>query len=762
MKIKISFPLLGIVLALTCGEGQSYTVTGVQSAPGSTRWVQLFANQLDQTPDNSLANVIAASLPNKSQIIKWSTGAGYSASSRSAGAWSPNQLVGAGEGAFFNAGGTAAPTVNFTGTPRSTETPVTIIPGNWYLLSRQKELSATYDEIVNRVGGGTPAYNGMCLYRLKQSYPYQGAPVSFTINAFGPFDWVLAYDVFTYNAGSWFPFEPVMRVGEAVWVGPEVGSITGTAYEYSGVCPATTGSLLRNWQVTLTGTPTGGSFITLTTFTDSNGKYVFYVPPGNYTVSQVPDSCWNGTCPTTPYNVNIVFWTNHITGMNFGASASPTGTQSDLSVQVYAKYPGILFGAPCCGELMNYKVFYRNTCKSRTGVTLQLTIPSATTFIPAGGGSATTPGWTLVSGTTWKINLGTLAVGAVGGKTLQVRVNPFGTTCTATAPQTLLSATANIFPNSSALDLNPLNNTFAHSALVTCSYDPNDKEVSPKGCGPTGLINSQPLTYTIHFQNLGSGPAYEVQVHDQLDPNLDVSTFEVLGTSHNYGLTMNGSEMVWTFPNILLPAQVDDDDGSNGYITYRVNPLPARPEGTVITNQAAIYFDNNPPVLTPTTTNTITLNPMPVSSFTATPRSRSTGHTNDFTYTGGTAGATFFWDFGSDAIPPTSTAMNPTGVVFPTNGLRNVSLRVSNGGCDSTPATRQISVGAPTLMFELFEDQACLSWEGEGYLLQEASSLAALIAWQTSALPISQVGVNFSTCLSPTNDMRYYRLIDQP
>src|SRR5260370_42684356 len=102
--------------------------------------------------------------------------------------------------------------------------------------------------------------------------------------------------------------------------------------------------------------------------------------------------------------------------------------------------------------------------------------------------------------------------------------------------------------------------------------------------------------------------------------------------------------MVWTFPKILLPAATDDEPGSHGFLTYQVSPIAGLADGTVITNQAAIYFDNNPPVLTATTTNTITSNVEPVASFTVTPRQGSANETNDFTYTGATLRATFLCD----------------------------------------------------------------------------------------------------------------------
>ena len=111
------------------------------------------------------------------------------------------------------------------------------------------------------------------------------------------------------------------------------------------------------------------------------------------------------------------------------------------------------------------------------------------------------------------------------------------------------------------------------------------------------------MTYAVQFQNLGSGPAFDVVVRDRLDDDLDLSTLEVIGTSNKYVFELNGREMVFTFPNIYLPAKIDNEPGSHGFLSYRVKPLAGLAEGTVITNRADIYFDNNPPVLTPVTTS---------------------------------------------------------------------------------------------------------------------------------------------------------------
>ena len=56
---------------------------------------------------------------------------------------------------------------------------------------------------------------------------------------------------------------------------------------------------------------------------------------------------------------------------------------------------------------------------------------------------------------------------------------------------------------------------------------------------------------------------------------------------------------------------------------------------------------------------------------------RCTGNAVDFVYTQQAYGTmTYLWDFGSGASPATSTAQNPTGVVYSTPGLKLVTLTV--------------------------------------------------------------------------------------
>jgi uncharacterized repeat protein (TIGR01451 family) len=111
------------------------------------------------------------------------------------------------------------------------------------------------------------------------------------------------------------------------------------------------------------------------------------------------------------------------------------------------------------------------------------------------------------------------------------------------------------------------------------------------------------FTYTIHFQNTGNAPAFNIRLRDTLDANLDINSFEVRGYSHPAQISINGNILTVRFNNIMLPDSTTDYDGSMGYFQYRLKPLPNLPNGTQIENTAYIYFDYNAPIITNTTQN---------------------------------------------------------------------------------------------------------------------------------------------------------------
>lgn len=58
--------------------------------------------------------------------------------------------------------------------------------------------------------------------------------------------------------------------------------------------------------------------------------------------------------------------------------------------------------------------------------------------------------------------------------------------------------------------------------IIRCSFDPNDKLVNPVGPHNDSLsLLSNPLEYTIRFQNTGNDTAFLVTIKDTISPNFE-------------------------------------------------------------------------------------------------------------------------------------------------------------------------------------------------------------------------------------------------
>jgi uncharacterized repeat protein (TIGR01451 family) len=174
-----------------------------------------------------------------------------------------------------------------------------------------------------------------------------------------------------------------------------------------------------------------------------------------------------------------------------------------------------------------------------------------------------------------------------------------------------------ISPN--PIDADITNNMYNFCYSVVNSYDPNMKEVYPVNVLP-GYDDW--FTYTIHFQNTGNAPAFNIRLRDTLDTQLDLNTFEVLGYSHPAYVTVSGNILTVRFYNIMLPDSTTDYEGSMGYFQYRIKPFSNLPLGSQINNTAYIYFDFNTPIITNTTENNFEF-PQNISRFTSSENSFS-------------------------------------------------------------------------------------------------------------------------------------------
>ncbi|MBK6835097.1 MAG: hypothetical protein IPG89_12815 [Bacteroidetes bacterium] len=114
------------------------------------------------------------------------------------------------------------------------------------------------------------------------------------------------------------------------------------------------------------------------------------------------------------------------------------------------------------------------------------------------------------------------------------------------------------------------NNSYQFCYLVINSYDPNMKEVFPVNVIP-GFEDW--FTYTIHFQNTGSAPAFNIRLTDTLSANLDLATFQIINYSHYNTVALNNNLLTFRFPNIMLPDSTTNLEGSKGFVTisYQTN-----------------------------------------------------------------------------------------------------------------------------------------------------------------------------------------------
>lgn len=178
-------------------------------------------------------------------------------------------------------------------------------------------------------------------------------------------------------------------------------------------------------------------------------------------------------------------------------------------------------------------------------------------------------------------------------------VIPFTFPGTLTAGTQLDFVSAVSHPN----DTDASNDEHAFTCFVVNSYDPNNKLVDkPQNIDPAV---QEDLQYVINFQNDGNGEAYNVVVTDVIDNNLDLSTFEVLGSKHGVATSVNTTTRVvtFTFSSIMLAPSSQDEEASKGYVVYKIKEIAGLGEGDAIDNTANIYFDFNPAIVTNTTHN---------------------------------------------------------------------------------------------------------------------------------------------------------------
>ena len=158
-------------------------------------------------------------------------------------------------------------------------------------------------------------------------------------------------------------------------------------------------------------------------------------------------------------------------------------------------------------------------------------------------------------------------------------------------------------------ETNTTNNSAITTVTITGSYDPNDKT----GRTSTGFDDNlyfadldEWIDYTIRFQNTGTAAAETVVIRDTLESDLDITSLQILGATHDFTPSFDaGRTLIFTFNNINLPDSTSDLAGSQGAISFRLKPRAGITFGDVLENTAGIYFDFNPPIITNTVSHAV-------------------------------------------------------------------------------------------------------------------------------------------------------------
>lgn len=306
-------------------------------------------------------------------------------------------------------------------------------------------------------------------------------------------------------------------------------------------------------------------------YKNKNGESIFYKHAGQYQITYDLPQNWEATTGLIA-NANLV--DNDTAIINFGIK--PKSQFSDIVVDLTGERTRI-------GSNTRYWISYENIGTTIENGTVTYTLPQGLTFI----NSLPTP--TSIVGNQLNWNFSNLEYFTKNSIAINASVN-----------QEINNINKTI--ESSAIVTNSANLTFSDNLTqkIIGSYDPNDKLVTPANV----ITENTELEFTIRFQNTGNDTAYRVAIYDTISQNFDKNSIQIISSSHEVSLESHlKNAIAFVFDDINLVDSLHNEPESHGFVKYRIKPKLELPEGTDFYNQAYIYFDQNPPVITNKTHN---------------------------------------------------------------------------------------------------------------------------------------------------------------
>ena len=333
----------------------------------------------------------------------------------------------------------------------------------------------------------------------------------------------------------------------------------------------------------------GGDFYT---YTDAYGNYELYVDTGTYTISEVAPLYYTVSCPSTGvYSLN--FPGQFGTSLNNNFSDSILYSCSDLTVDI-----GTTNMSRCMTEWVGINYCNIGTVAD-TAAVINFTLNDSIQILNLPANIAD------LGANNYQVVVGNLNPGQCGNIAFQVQIG-CDTVGTIYCMQASISGAI-------TYDCDTTNNTSTDCHGLIGSFDPNDLQVAAQNYLQEGFVTADDidendeLNYLIRFQNTGNDTAYNVKIRDMIPAELNPASIIPGAASHNYNWLVLNGELIIDFLMINLPDSFSNEANSHGFVKFRIQQQTGNLPGTVITNQAGIYFDANPPVITNQTFNTIPL-----------------------------------------------------------------------------------------------------------------------------------------------------------
>jgi len=218
------------------------------------------------------------------------------------------------------------------------------------------------------------------------------------------------------------------------------------------------------------------------------------------------------------------------------------------------------------GALLTYTIHYQNTGNGAdTEVTVTDALSRHVAFQTASGGGVFAPG---ENGGTVTWTLGTLEEGARGSFTVLVRVKT-PSDYPAGDPDPVQSGT--VIENTAKI----LGLGGSDQKTITTTVGEGSSLILVKSATSGPVLPGGLITYTIHYENRGNGPATAVQIRDDLPAETAIVTGSVTG-----GGKVQARTILWNLETVGA--------GSGGDVSLQVTVSPLASEGHAVRNVATI------------------------------------------------------------------------------------------------------------------------------------------------------------------------------